>query len=341
MRVQKKNIKNILFLSLVVLIQAIIRPLSANAQNSWTGPRNVVWESKLKDRIGFLADSLCQGRATGTLGGVEASFHIMRIFDKASLTPFDGNYARHVWAGGGLVGHNIMAMIPGERKHTDKPSRYVIIGSHYDGLGNINGTFYPGADANASGVIAMTSLAEMIKARKDLGWSYPYSFIFVAFDAFKQDRAGSKALWQEIETGQLKDPYTGEIIGPEKIALMVNIDQIGSSLTPVSPERKDYMVVLGNDSINPSRRNRLNQCNRFFDIGLELCFDYYGSRNFTEIFYKLSDQKVFIEHNIPSVLFTSGITMNTNRTWDKTESLDLTILKKRIWLIFHWLENVL
>ena len=283
----------------------------------------------------------------------------MRIFGKSGIRPIGPSYAHHVWAGQGKVGHNIMGFIPGAREsdiaagefraeqvdryhwHGKKEaSRYVIVGAHYDGLGTISGKIYPGADANASGVVAMTSLAEMIQARKALGWSYPYSFIFVAFDGYQQQLAGSRYLWQQIETGQLTDPVTGEIIRPEQIALMVNIDQIGSSLTPVST-REDYLVMLGNSTLAKGRQSRLGQCNRFFGIDLELCYDYYGSKNFTDVFYTLSDQRVFVEHKIPAVLFTSGITMNTNRTWDRPESLNLTVLKKRIWLIFHWLENVL
>lgn len=313
----------------------------------------MIWESKLGESIGFFSDSLCQGRGTGTSGAVEASFQIIRTFRKAGLMKINGSYAKHIYAGNGNIGHNIIGMIPGfgdssiKKFHAgeDKPagtsSDYIIIGAHYDNLGSLNGQFYPGADANASGIVAMTSLAEMISARKKLGWEYPYSFMFVAFDANKKNLAGANGLWNQISQGYLLDPATGERITPDKIRLMVNIDQIGSSLTPVTKGRNDYLIMLGNESLPERRRPRLAQCNRMFDINLELCFDYYGSKNFTEIFYTLSDQKPFVMNGIPSVLFTSGITMNTNRTYDRPETIDLPVLKKRIYLIFHWLENIL
>ena len=44
---------------------------------------------------------------------------------------------------------------------------------------------------------------------------------------------------------------------------------------------------------------------------------------------------------IPAVLFTSGITLNTFKTYDTVETLDLDILRKRIILIFHWAEKLL
>ena len=59
------------------------------------------------------------------------------------------------------------------------------------------------------------------------------------------------------------------------------------------------------------------------------------------MFYRLSDQRVFIDNGIPAVLFTSGITMNTNKTRDTAQTIDLDILKKRIFLMYHWLENML
>ena len=56
---------------------------------------------------------------------------------------------------------------------------------------------------------------------------------------------------------------------------------------------------------------------------------------------RVSDQKVFLQHGIYSVLFTSGITMKTNRYEDRPEYIDMTVLKKRSWLIFHWIERVI
>ena len=50
---------------------------------------------------------------------------------------------------------------------------------------------------------------------------------------------------------------------------------------------------------------------------------------------------MFIDNKIPAVLFTSGITMNTNRTRDTAETLDYEVFKKRIYLIFDWLEKML
>lgn len=99
--------------------------------------------------------------------------------------------------------------------------------------------------------------------------------------------------------------------------------------------------MLGNESLAQDREGLISMCNRFYGTDLEISHTYYGSKDFTKIFYTLSDQKVFVENRVPSVLFTSGITMNNNKTSDTVDTLDMEALRKRIILIFHWLEKML
>jgi Zn-dependent M28 family amino/carboxypeptidase len=219
--------------------------------------------------------------------------------------------------------------------------RYVIVGAHYDHIGRLGGNIYPGADANASGTIAMLSIAEMFSYMKNMGKVYDSNIIFVAFDAKEEDMAGSQELWDMINYGRLKDPVSGRPVTRDKITLMVNIDQIGSTLSPLHEGRDDYMIMLGTHSLKHSKRKLLEECNRKSGIGMDIALDYYGSPNFTQLFYRLSDQKVFVDNRIPSVLFTSGITMNNNKTWDTVESLNMHVLQKRIYLMYLWIEEML
>lgn len=313
------------------------------AQDIWEkeldAARNMIWEEKLAKEIGFLADTLCKGRGTGTRGSVEAARWITEKFKKTGMHRFGDTYVKHVWTGKGVVGHNIMGMVPGSIK--SPCDRYIVIGAHYDHIGQLNGKIYPGADANASGVVAMTSLGEMFTVLRMLGKSLGHSIIFVAFDAKELDMAGSQAFWRMIQEGYLTDPLSGRKITSDKIDLMVNIDQIGSTLSPLKSGRKDYIIMLGNHSLTGSRHNSLKKCNSMFGIDMDIDYTYYGSHDFTRIFYRLSDQRVFIDNHIPSVLFTSGITMNTNKTWDTPENMDMDVFKKRISLIYHWIDMMM
>ena len=93
--------------------------------------QNVVWEGKLLRQVEFFCDSLCAGRATGTAGGAEAAFGIIREFRDAGLLMFGDSYARAFYTPDSIrVGHNIIGMIPGSKKRP--ADSYIIVGAHYD-----------------------------------------------------------------------------------------------------------------------------------------------------------------------------------------------------------------
>jgi Zn-dependent M28 family amino/carboxypeptidase len=301
--------------------------------------RRLVTNSLLADRIEHLCDSLCEGRGSGQRGGGIAGLWLQRGFERIGLMKMSGGYAHAVPLKDSIYGRNIIGMLAGSKATTR--DRYVIVGAHYDHLGTLNGKTYPGADANASGTVALINLAEMLMGIRNYGKSHNYNIIFVAFDGKEQSMAGSYAFWKLIEEGALTDPQTGKVITREKITLMVNIDQIGSTMSPLSSRRKDYMIMLGNESVKPNKRELLHSCNKQFGIDLDLDLTYYGSHDFTKMFYRLSDQRVFVDNGIPAVLFTSGITMNTNKTWDTPETIDIEVFKKRIFLMYHWIEKMI
>ena len=334
----KKSVKTALY-----ILAAVLFSLPASAQGDWKKETekavSIISEDRLHREISFLTDSLCNGRATGTKGATEAAFWISRKFEKAGLLPVENGYGLHFVTQTGAPGHNIIGMIPGAL--TMPRNRYIIIGAHYDHLGVLNGKMFPGADANASGTVVLTSLADMFGAMKEMGKVYDCNLIFVAFDAKEMDMTGSSVLWKMIDYGMLKDPLTSESITKDNISAMINIDQIGSSISPIHKDRPDYLLMLGNESLPKDKRMNLDACNMFHDTNLDICYSYYGSKAFTDVFYRLSDQRVFVDNKIPAVFFTSGITMNTNKTRDTVENLDMEVLNKRVRLIYHWIESLL
>lgn len=328
---------------MLLIVLTVVSTIGISAQNTMIrehqSARKLVTCSILDGRIGHLCDSLCEGRGSGQRGGGLAAIWLHREFERIGLMRMSGGYAHAVKLGDGKYGRNIIGMLPGSK--TTTRDRYVIVGAHYDHLGTLDGKMYPGADANASGTAALLSLAEMLSEYKNGGRTHDSNVIFVAFDAKEHDMAGSKALWRMIENGQLRDPQSGKTINKDQISLMVNIDQIGCSLSPLASGRKDYIIMLGNESLKPIKRDMLRICNRMFAIDMEIDLTYYGSSNFTRMFYRLSDQRIFVDNGIPAVLFTSGITMNTNKTRDDAQTIDTEILRKRIFLMYHWLEKML
>ena len=60
------------------------------------------------------------------------------------------------------------------------------------------------------------------------------------------------------------------------------------------------------------------------------------------MFYRsISDQKPFLEHGIPSVMFTSGITLRNNKADDVVDSLDYGVLRRRVLAMFYYLVRVI
>lgn len=339
---QSKNIKKYIktFISVLVMLLLYCPVHAQSTRMAMHKPaRNLITPERLHADIAFLSDTLCQGRGTGTKGSVEAAFWIARRFEKAGLARFDETWGKSVTSSNGTVGHNIMGFLPGSSK--SHPGTYVIVGAHFDHLGIISGKMYPGADANASGTSALVSLAEMLAMTRSIGKSYSSNIIFVAFDGKEHDMAGSRELWNMIAEGRLTDPVNGRKITKDKIAFMVNIDQIGSTLSPLDKKREDYIIMLGNPGLSRAYKDMLHACNETYGLNMDIGLTYYGSENFTKMFYRLSDQRVFADNRIPAMMFTSGITMNNNKTWDTVSSLDMEILQKRIYLIYHWLEKML
>jgi len=234
------------------------------------------------------------------------------------------------------MARNVMGLIPG----SSTPARYMILMAHFDNLGTLNGNFYPGADSNASGVAALLQLAEMVTCMNTFRKIYRHSLIVVALDAKEKNQAGAQELWNQISAGKLLDPVSGESVKASQIDLVINLDQLGSTQAPLTEGQPRYLMMLSDPA--SGYRSSLESANRDPAFGLQLGYDYYGSKDFTRLFFRrISDQRVFLEHNIPSVMFTSGITLLNNKPTDTPASLDYEVLKDRVRLIFRYLDKVL
>ena len=366
------------FIFILLLADAAALSAQQNSVRMVPSGRNAekyISSESLRREVEFLSAPSFGGRASGTRGATEAAFWISRHYASIGLMPFDGSWSRSFrlpaeggtdgtggtgGTGGtdgmhgtdgtdggsalknddegcrGAVGRNIIGFLPG--KNTSGKDKYVIIAAHYDSHGVIDGNLYPGADSNASGVVAMLNLAVMFGKMKELGRDYGKNLIFVATDAKERNSAGAEALMAEIRSGSLRNPSSGEAITMDKIYATVVLDIIGSTLEPIHKGRNDFLIMLSGGQFTFD----LTRANEGPGLGLDIATNYYGSQSFTEMFHRrFGDQKVFTQNGLTCAVFTSGITMLTNKTSDTAGTLDYEILRKRIFLIFHWLEKIL
>ena len=185
----------------------------------------------------------------------------------------------------------------------------------------------------------MLELARAFRSLSVLGLGPDQNILFVALDAKQISMAGAESLYSMITDGSLLDPRTMKPIRREQVSMMVNLDIVGSTLEPVTRGREEYLIMLSNDD---ALKRRLSEVNFNSRLNFDLSFDYYRSKDFTDMFLnRIGDQKVFVEKGIPTVLFTSGITMNTNKVEDTPANLDIPVLRKRTLLVFRWLDRVL
>ena len=322
----------IFFLLLVSL------PLAGQGVRYTISPINaesVLKAETVQSTVEYLCDPVNGGRATGSEGGRKAAAWIASQFQEMGLEPLSGAFMHGFRSSEGMA-RNVIGFIGGSAR----PARYVVVMAHFDNLGTLGDTFYPGADSNASGVAALLEMGRMFKHMQSCKKSYSNGLVLVALDGKEKDQAGAKELWNALEAGRLLDPVSGNPIYPSQITLVVNLDQLGATLSPLTKGNPNYIMMLSDEATG--RRSTLESVNRTQHIGLQLGYDYYGSKDFTKLFYeRVSDQKVFLEHGIPSVMFTSGITLNNNKPYDDAASLDYTVLRKRIQLIFYYLDRVL
>lgn len=269
--------------------------------------------SEMENDVAFLADSLREGRGFGTRGAQDAAFYIARRMKDNGLSPCVQCFPSTA------AGHNIIAELK-QNRNSDKAT---LICAYYDGLGSLDGRSFPCADSNASGVAAMLELCIRLRG-------CGRNFVFAALDGHSANLAGSVAL-AGFRTSSLK------------ITRVVNLDTIGSALAPPDRFHKCYLIALGGAQYRASleKANDFGRTSSLKEPEMRIYYDYYNSPGFTEIFYrKVSDQKPWLEKGIPCVMFTSGITMNTNKPTDTKAALDFNMMEKRVALIARWLRNL-
>lgn len=293
------------------------------------------------DHLEYLTSEEVAGRESGTSQAMRTAEYIAACMESYGVRPFrsvsffqpftlpagKGGSGRYT-AGTGVKiekkGHNVVGYLPSGRKNAP----YVIVGAHFDHLGIIDGKVYPGADDNASGVTALLELARMFGKRHQERGDLEANIVFVAFDGNNFSLQGSKHFVSRLG------------IPPGNITCMVNMDQIGSTLSPVG-KNPEYLLVLGGNKLKGWQKGQLDFSNEYFGLGLELDYSYYGSQDFYDIFYRLSDQQSFTAVGVPALLFTSGITKHTNKESDSVDNLDVDVLVRRIDLIYRFIWLIL
>ncbi len=147
---------------------------------------------------------------------------------------------------------NVIGKIEGKQ-----PNKYVVIGAHYDHLGKKKGLgIHPGADDNASGIVALLSLAKMVKAS---GIDPEYTILFCAWDGEEKGLLGSKYFVSEWYSNRE---------AADSICYYMNFDMVGRTANPSLPA----VTFAWNDNY-PYLKEHCNKAAEKISAPFEILYD--------------------------------------------------------------------
>ena len=151
----------------------------------------------LMSRLSALSADSMEGRRAGTPGSERARRWIIRQLSATGVKPglassansgalpvFEQKFQMPVRAGADSIGTNIVGFIKG--RQNSGPA--IVVSAHYDHLGVRNGEIYNGADDDASGSVALITIAEGLIANQP-----EHDVYLIFFDAEESGTLGSKA----------------------------------------------------------------------------------------------------------------------------------------------------
>ena len=271
--------------------------------------------------LDYLASEQVKGRASGTVESQTVVRFLTDRFREYGLVPFDWTYTKSFRYNDTISVRNIVGYIPS----TVPSDEYVVVSAHYDHLGEIKGRIYPGADANASGVTALLSIAKAFRRMRLDGNVIGKNIIFVAFDGKELNMCGSHNFIENLP------------VPKSSVVCDVNIDMLGTDLVP--PGRsKEYLIEVGGETLPAKYRDNLFSICYSSPYKMDLDQSFYGSRDFRKMFYAMSDQISFSRAGIPAVVFSSSFHDHTYKVTDKKEIINFPLLYKRTLVIMRFVK---
>ena len=158
--------------------------------------------ASVMEELRYLSSDSLEGRRTGEPGNALAQEFILAAFQEAGLLepesgfsqPFEFRRRRDNTSG--MRGANVVGYLPG----TDPALGAMVLTAHFDHLGIRGGEVHNGADDNASGTVALLSMARYL-ARNPLR----HTVVFAALDAEEMGLRGARAFVCLLYTSDAAD----------------------------------------------------------------------------------------------------------------------------------------
>lgn len=274
---------------------------------------------KLRNHVEFLASPQLKGRKPGTPGNHAAANYIAAQFRDIGLDPLGslGSYFQHISP---EVGDNLIGSRHPSR-NTESLSRWLLLGAHFDHLGESGGKIYFGADDNASAIAILLETARTFRPLRH----FPVGFL--AFNAEEPPHflKGSTFFVNHLPA---------EIAFSSAIQAVMVMDLMGGDFwNPLH----DVVFALGAEKCERLYR-RLKQTNlerhkfTIHQVGIHLIEEvpFVGPVPF-------SDYHAFRNAGVPFVFLSSGRTPHYHKPTDRPDTLNYERMAQTV----VWLQKVI
>ncbi len=251
--------------------------------------------ASVMEELRFLSSDSLEGRRTGEPGNALAQEFILAGFREAGLLEPEAGFSKPFEFRGRrdttsvMRGANVVGYVPG----TDPGLGAMVLTAHFDHLGIRNGEVYNGADDNASGTVALLSIARYL-VRNPLR----HTVVFAALDGEEMGLRGARAF---VEAGW-----------PEAIRINVNLDMLA---------RSDSVLVAAGTYHYPFLRPILETVEPRSPVVLSFTHDRPDVEGVDD-WTGSSDHRAFHEEGIPFVYFGVEDHPDYHRPTDDFERVD-------------------
>ncbi|MBO75097.1 MAG: hypothetical protein CMD33_07485 [Flavobacteriales bacterium] len=217
-----------------------------------------------------------------------------------------------------VIGHNVLGYIPGSDSLLRE--ELVIITSHYDHVGIIDGEIHNGADDDGSGTVTVLELAEAFQKAVEAGKGPRRSVLLMTVVGEEKGLLGSE--W-----------YADHPIWPlEETVANLNIDMIGR-VDEFHPDDDRYVYLIGSDKLSSELHEISETANeKYTNLALDYTFNAPDDPN---RFYYRSDHYNFAKNNIPVIFYFSGVHEDYHRPGDDPEKIHYSKTAEIGQLVFY------
>ncbi len=206
-------------------------------------------------------------------------------------------------------------------KGTEKPDEVLVITSHYDHVGIINGEIHNGADDDGSGTVTVLEIAQAFSTAAAKKKGPKRSILFMTVTGEEKGLLGSKYYTD-----------TDPIFPLENTVANLNIDMVGR-VDDAHAENSDYVYLIGSDKLSSELHELSEKMNKTY-TNLELDYTY-NDENDPNRFYYRSDHYNFAKNNVPIIFYFNGTHPDYHKPTDTVEKIDFETMEKRARLVFH------